>query len=59
MRIKYRGKKHGWRIFLNKGAIQIDLRAKSKNKGYPIVQLSAWDTSQNAFISIQQSARDT
>lgn len=54
MKIKYRGKKLGWRIWLKKGAIQIDLRSKSKRKNYPIIQLSAWDTSQNAFISIQQ-----
>lgn len=54
MKIRYRGKKLGWRLYLRKGAIQIDLVGRSKNKGFPVAQVAAWDDSQKAFLSIQQ-----
>lgn len=54
MKIKYRGKKLGWRIYLNKGSIQIDLKGKSKHKGYACSQVACWDDSQNGFFAVQQ-----
>jgi len=53
MKIRYRGKQKGWRIFLWKGAIQIDIGGKSPKCKFPVVGLNAWDTLREGFMYIE------
>jgi hypothetical protein len=53
MKIKYRGKQLGWRIYLRKGAIQIDLGGKSPNKKFPVFQVSVWDDLKQAYLYVE------
>jgi len=52
MRLRYT-KKKGWKLYFRKGAIQLSL-GRSPRKGYLAAQVSMWDDSQQAFMSIQQ-----
>lgn len=54
MRIQYRGKQLGWRIYLRKGAIQIDIGGKSPRKGHKVFGVSLWDTLKQAYIYSEQ-----
>lgn len=53
MKIKYRGKQLGWRIYLWKGAIQIDIGGKSQKLKFPVIQLSAWDDLRQGFTYVE------
>jgi hypothetical protein len=58
MKIKYRGRQKGFRIYLRKGAIQIDIGGKSLKKGYRVFQVSAWDEHKQGFIYLESYVVD-